>query len=117
MDGGSISQDHCYAEAESEGINHTSSIVKTNQEDEDFTNIEVKLEEMEEPEIKLEVLEEPSLQFEESESICKDKSTKKLDKPSRALKKPGMSYSLLIAEALNDAPMGKLLLQGVQFDI
>ena len=46
MDGGSISQDHCYAEAESEGINHTSSIVKTNQEDEDFTNIEVKLEEL-----------------------------------------------------------------------
>ena len=117
MDGGSISQDHCYAEAESEGINYTSSTVKTNQEDEDFTNVEVKLEEMEEPEIKLEVLEEPSLQFEESESICKDKSTKKLDKPSRALKKPGMSYSLLIAEALNDAPMGKLLLQGVQFDI
>ena len=45
MDGGSISQDHCYAEAESEGINHTSSTVKNNQEDEDFTNAEVKIEE------------------------------------------------------------------------
>ena len=116
MDGGIISQDHCYAEAESEVMENSSSILKTKQEDEDFTNVEVKLEEIEEPEIKLEVLEEPSLLIEESESICKEKSTKKLDKPSRALKKPGMSYSLLIAEALNGAPMGKLLLQGVQFN-
>ena len=91
-------QDHSYAESESETMEE---IIIKSENDNIVENEEV-------------VIDSDS-EMEKSEVLNSDKlrMVHPYDKPSGSLKKPGLSYSLLIAEALNNSPMGKLLLQGV----